>query len=224
MASKETFEHDGKTYTVRLPNSKERAEGERIYNRTYNSALKDGCPLEAEIMGMAREHGIWSDEKDQELSALSEELNQKAAVLDEGGIELDEAKEIALDMRKLRAKLMVLNFTLGELKGESANRKADDARINYFVSQCVLTEGGGKAFKSIDDFYLRQNEDLTQLATLYFSQVWYNYNEDTFSFPEESFLKEYGLDEEVAPPKKEKKPFLKNGKPVKPKKVEEASA
>lgn len=216
MANFETFEHDGKTYKVRLPNSKEREEGERIFSRTFSRALQDGCLLEAQVMKVARDQGLWDENKEAEIAAIKEDLQKKEEVLDEGGIELDEAIEVVREMKSLRAQLWINQLMLAELKSQSANHKAEAARTEYFVSRCLIDEKGNQVFKNVDDYYLQQNSELANLATFNFSKIWYNYNEDSFSFPEDRFIKEFNLQDQFNPPpvKKERKPFLKDGKPI----------
>ncbi len=212
----ETFEVDGKTYSVRLPNAREREEGERIHNRVFAYALKTGGLLEGQIMSVAREHGLWNEEKEAEVKAIREELAEKERVLDEGGIELDEAKAIAVHMKELRTKLLIYNLMLEELRSESVSRKADNAQVEYFVSRCTLCDGK-QVYKDLDDYYLQQNTPLAASAMVAFSKLWYNFNADAFKFPEDQFMEEYFKDE-VVPTivEKQKKPFLKNGKPVEP--------
>lgn len=213
MANVQTFTVNEKEYTVRLPNSKEREEGERIHNRVFAFALKSGGLLDGQIMAVAREHGLWNDEKEAEVSQIRQELADKEKVLDEGGIELDEAKKIALEMKELRMKLLLNNLILEELRAESVSRKADASQIEFFVSRCTM-DGNKQVFKDLDDFYSRQNDELAQMAMITFNKLWYNYNDDIFSFSEDKFMKEYFKEELEAPKKKEKKPFLKEGKPI----------
>ncbi len=213
MANVQIFKVDEKEYTVRLPNSREREEGERIHNRVFAYALKSGGLLDGQIMAVAREHGLWNDEKEAEVAELRKELSDKEAILDEGGIELEEAKAIALQMKELRIKLLLNNLILEELRQESVSRKAESAQIEYFVAKCTL-DGGRTVFKDLDDFYTRQNDPLAQNAMVAFNKLWYNYNEDIFSFTEDKFMQEYFKEELEPLKKKEKKPFLKNGKPV----------
>lgn len=219
MANVQTFTINEKEYTVRLPNSREREEGERIHNRVFNFALKSGGLLDGQIMSVAREHGLWNDEKEAEVAQIRKELADKEQVLDEGGIELEEAKKIALEMKELRMKLLLNNLVLEELRSESVSRKADAAQVEFFVSRCTL-DGNKPVFKDLDDFYSRQNDEIAQTAMITFNKLWYNYNDDIFSFSEDKFMQEYFKDELEAPKKKEKKPFLKGGKPVKPAEVE----
>lgn len=220
MANVQTFTINEKEYTVRLPNSKEREEGERIHNRVFAYALKSGGLLDGQIMGVAREHGLWSDEKEAEVAQIRQELADKERVLEEGGIELDEAKQIALEMKELRMKLLLNNLVLEELRSESVSRKADAAQVEFFVSRCTL-DGNKPVFKDLDDFYTRQNDEIAQAAMIAFNKLWYNYNDDVFSFSEDKFMQEYFKEELEPPKKKEKKPFLKGGKPVE--KVEQTS-
>lgn len=213
MANQETFELDGKSYKVVLPNSKQREEGERIHAKAYATALKSGGFLEGNIYKVARENDLWDDEKEAEVAQIRQELADKERVLEEGGIELEEAEQIALAMKELRYSLLIRNFVLEEIRSHSVNRKADAAKIDYFISCCTLDEKGRAAFSSLDDYYTRQNEDLVSVATLAFSKIWYNYNENTFKFPEDEFLEEFNLIKPAPEPVK-RKPFLKGGVPV----------
>lgn len=209
------FEVDGKKYQVRLPNAKEREEGERIHNRIFAYSLKTGGLLDGQIMSVAKEHGLWSDEKEAEVREIREQLGEKERVLDEGGIELEEAKAIAVTMKELRTKLLIFNLMLEELRGESVSRKADAAQVEFYVSRCTLDEQGRQVYKDLDDYYVNQNAPLAQAAMIAFNKLWYNFNEDSFKFPEDNFMEEYFKEELEPAKKKEKKPFLKDGKPVK---------
>ena len=212
--TKQTFEVDGKTYAVRLPNAKEREEGERIHNRIFAYTLKMGGLLEGQIMMVAKERGLWDEEKEAELKATREELIEKERILDEGGIELDEAKVIATQMKELRTKLLIFNFMLEELRSESISRKADAAQVEFFISRCTLDDRDRQVYKDLDDYYVNQNTPLAQGAMIAFNKLWYNFNEDSLKFPEDVFMQEYFKEELEPPKKKEKKPFLKEGKPV----------
>ena len=132
------FEVDCNKYQVRLPNAKEREEGERIHNRIFAYSLKTGGLLDGQIMSVAKEHGLWSDEKEAEVREIREQLGEKERVLDEGGIELEEAKAIAVTMKELRTKLLIFNLMLEELRGESVSRTADAAQVEFYVSRCTL--------------------------------------------------------------------------------------
>lgn len=212
----QTFEIEGKTYSVRLPNSKEREEGERIHNRIFSYSLKTGGLLDGQVMIVAKEHGLWNEEKEAEVKGIREELAEKERVLDEGGIELEDAKKLAVEMKELRTKLLIYNLMLEELRSESVSRRADNAQVEYFVSRCTMCDGK-QVYKDLDDYYLNQNTPLAQAALVNFNKLWYNFNEDSFKFPEDNFMEEYFKEELEPPKKKEKKPFLKDGKPIKAK-------
>lgn len=207
------FEVDGKIYSIRLPNAKEREEGERIHNRAFSMGVRSGGLLESQVMELARANGLWNDEKDAELKALKEELVQKESTLDEGGIELTEGKLIADSLREIRTKIIIYNLMLEEIRSESVGRRAEVAKMEFFISRCTYCDGK-PVFKDLDDFYTRQNESVAQHATSHFNRLWYNYTEDTFRFPEDVFLDTYFKEEVEAQPIKEKKPFLKNGVPI----------
>lgn len=213
MANQETFELDNKTYKVKLPNSKQREEGERIHARAFALALKNGGFLEGNIYKVAREHGLWDDEKEAKMAEVRQELADKERILEEGGIELEDGEKIAQQMKELRYQLLVQNFILEEIRSQSVNRKADAAKMDFFVSCCTFDEKDKPVFANLDDYYVRQNEEIVGVATLAFSKIWYNYNENTFKFPEDDFLEEFKLIKPAPEPVK-RKPFLRNGVPV----------
>lgn len=212
-----TLNEDGKDvdYEVRMPTAVQRREGRRLYNKTLAECLKDGCILRAQVEDFAIKQGLWSEEKQAKVKALREELSSKARILEEGGIELEEAKKVAESMREIRSDLMELNFKLNEVATLSAEVQAENEEINYLISVCVF-KAGKPYFKSLDDYLQKVGEDpVATVASLQFQYMWYGMdNNVSDSYIENQFLKEFGFEKDEEPEQKERKPFLKDGKPV----------
>lgn len=202
-------------YEVRMPNSKQRRDARRLYNRIFKEALDDGCILQVQLDDFNRQHGLWTDEDEAELRSTRTELGQLEQVLDEGGIELEEANKIADKMVDLRNELFRMNIRINQLADQTAEQQAQASQMDYFVANCTYSNNK-PVFKSLDDYYERlENDDVASRATAEFSAMWYGIDEDSWTFPETKFKKEYGFLDDKKDEPKERKPFLKNGKPVK---------
>lgn len=202
-------------YEVRMPTSVQRREARRLYNKTLAECLKDGCILRAQVSDFAIKQGIWSEEKEAKVKEIRKELEKKGRLLEEGGIELKKAKQIADEMRELREELLKLNFKLSEISSLTAETQAENEELNFLISCCVFANGK-PYFKSLDDYYQKVGDDpVATVASLQFQYMWYGLDNDvSSSFIENKFLKEFGFEKEEEVEVKERKPFLKNGKPV----------
>ena len=156
-----------------------------------------------------------SEEKEAKVKEIRKELEKKGRLLEEGGIELKKAKLIADEMRELREELLKLNFKLSEISSLTAETQAENEELNFLISCCVFANGK-PYFKSLDDYYQKVGDDpVATVASLQFQYMWYGLDNDvSSSFIENKFLKEFGFEKEEEVEVKERKPFLKNGKPV----------
>lgn len=226
------FEVAGVSYKVKKPNSVHKNQGRKIYLQAYNQAIAEPlkCMVKAEATNFAKVHGLWTPEKEAELAELNQKLDEGEKILAEGGIELSAAKNIALEMRENRTKLMWENISLSEIFSNTAERQGEFAETQYLMSVCICQKNGMPAFKDLNDFLNRYDEEFVQVGISKYNELMYGSNADYFKeLPENKFLIEYGfmdqelnlLDEngnkvEIPEDKVERKPFLKDGAPVEP--------
>lgn len=214
-------------YTIKMPNAQQRQEAQRIYNRAFNEiAIKDGCMLRDQVESFARERGILTDERDAKIKELQSKMADIEDKLDLGGIELAEAKDLAIELQNLRGQLLLESASFAALMSNCAEKQAEAVRDDYLMSICICRKPGTPVCKNIDDFLDKQDDAVIQVGVNKFNEMWYGISSDFMKdFPENKFLIEYGFMNEnfellnedgklPEKPKKEKQPFLNNGKPV----------
>ncbi len=69
---------DGKSQEVELrvnlPDNESVTEGEKAYNKRFSEALSSGAFLRIKMDDIAKEQGLWSDDKQQELTEMQNEI------------------------------------------------------------------------------------------------------------------------------------------------------
>lgn len=222
-------EVDGKTYVVKEPGRKEVAAAKLVSNKVFKQSLSsDEFFLRDELYTILRKRGFWNDEKEKELLSIKQKIVDKELVLKRGGIELDEAKEIALSLRVLRYQLLILTAKEREFDHLTVESQADNAYFDALVAECVFDEEGNKIFSSLDDYNQKRNEEYAYVCAEKLAEMVFDISDFEKNLPENKFLTEYGfvdenlklIESESESDSKEEEevkfsPFLKNGEPVK---------
>lgn len=215
-------------YKVRKPNSINKAEARRVYNRAFNEAIANKAMLREEIINLCKARGIWSSQKEAEFAEVRKRVEDAEKILEEGGIELEKAREVALALRVDRIELLVKNANLSDLFEHSAEKQAEFAETQYLMSVCICQKNGHPVCKDLNDFINRYDEEVIVQGIAKYNDLIYGSNTEYYKeLPEIKFLIEYGfmdqdlnlIDEngnkiEVEADKVERKPFLKNGVPI----------
>lgn len=214
-----------KVYVVKKPGQKElsraKLESNKVFKRSISS---DEFFLREELYNILRNRGFWNDEKENELNDLRKQIEEKEVVLKKGGIELQEAKEVALTLKLLRYKLLLLTAKEREFDELTVEAQSDNAYFDALVSECVFDEEGNKVYSSYQDYLSKKSEDYSYQCASALADIIYEFKNFEKTLPENSFLLEYGfideelqlIEEEVVEEDEvvEFKPFLKNGEPI----------
>lgn len=226
-----------KKYFVSKPTAKQDALAKLEANKKFREALDGGSYLREELNKKLMERGIWSDKEDKELKDRQTKLIECLNKLEEGGIELTEARELAIEAKRSRIAIVLLSHKLREHDGQTVEGQSDNAYFDTLVSLCSLDEEGNRLFKSYEDYLEKSSEDYAVACATELSSLVFGLNDDwEKELPENKFLLEYKfIDEEMnyidsegrkvdsegnlvkekeGPTVKEKKPFLVNGNPV----------
>ena len=148
MANKEDFvevnskdEKDNEvTVWVKKPATKDYKTSQVEYNRAFREALEGGAILKKKLGEYMRSQGLWDDAKDSEERTLLDQIASLEGKLKKGGIPLQEAKEKALELRKVRVQFRNLIAERTLLDSNTVEGQADNARFNALVVCCVLNE------------------------------------------------------------------------------------
>lgn len=180
-------------FVVRAPSLQDQREASKIYNQSFSDAIKAKAIVRAKIDEILKEQGLWDDTKQIEFDRLQKEILERERVLAKGGISLNKAKNIALEIRKLRAEIRELISVKTSLDNNTAEGQADNARFNYLVSVCTVYKDNNQPyFKSMED-YLDRSADIVALkAAQTLANMLYGLNNDyEYNLPENKFLKDY---------------------------------
>jgi hypothetical protein len=182
------------------PNVKQRQEGQKIYNKAFRDAVESGAILRGKVNNVMREQNLWDDNKEAEYRKLLEKINGAERKIKSGGIKLNQAKDLALEMRKDRAELRALTSERSSLDNNTAEGQADNAQFNYWVSSCtVYSETGKTYFSNYEDYLNRDDDPATGQAAGSLAMLLYNLDPDyEKKLPENQFLSKYNfVDEEL---------------------------
>lgn len=182
------------------PNVKQRQEGQKIYNKAFRDAVESGAILRGKVNNVMREQNLWDDNKEAEYRKLLEKINGAERKIKSGGIKLNQAKDLALEMRKDRAELRALTSERSSLDNNTAEGQADNAQFNYWVSSCtVYSETGKTYFSNYEDYLNRDDDPATGQAAGSLAMLLYNLDPDyEKKLPENQFLAKYNfVDEEL---------------------------
>ena len=141
------------TVWVKRPSTKEYKNSQIEYNKAFREALEGGAILKKKLGEYMRSQGLWDDAKDSEEKKLLAKIADDEGRLKKGGISLSRAKEIALSLRKTRAKFRTLIAERTMLDSNTVEGQADNARFNSLVTLCVLKQDKRTpAFEDLKDY------------------------------------------------------------------------
>ena len=123
---------------LKTPAAKEYRDSQVEYNKAFRKALDSGALLRQKLSDYMKQQGIWDDEKQKVNDDFVNKIQSKEELLKGGGIKLSEAKEIALELRVLRADFREFLSERNTLDQNSAEGQADNARFSELVRLCML--------------------------------------------------------------------------------------
>ena len=123
---------------LKTPAAKEYRDSQVEYNKAFRKALDSGALLRQKLSDYMKQQGIWDDEKQKVNDDFVNKIQSKEELLKGGGIKLSEAKEIALELRVLRADFRDFLSERNTLDQNSAEGQADNARFSELVRLCML--------------------------------------------------------------------------------------
>ena len=126
------------TVWVKRPSTSEYKDSQIEYNKAFRESLEGGAILKKKLGEYMRSQGLWDDDKDSEEKKLLAKVGKEEAKLKKGGIPLEDAKEIALDLKKTRGKFRTLIAERTLLDSNTVEGQSDNARFNALVTLCVL--------------------------------------------------------------------------------------
>lgn len=187
------FSFNEKKFTVVIPSSEDQKEANKVYNTAFSDAIKAKALVRAKLDDVLAEQGLWDDNKQKSFTDLQNSILEGERKLAKGGIQLKEAKDVAIKMKKDRADLRDLISVKTNLDTHTAEGQADNARFNYLVSSClVYSDTKEPYFKGYQDYLSRASEPVSVLAAQHLASMLYGLDSDyEEKLPENKFLIKY---------------------------------
>jgi hypothetical protein len=188
-----TVEGQTREFVVRSPSVQDQKEASKIYNQEFSDAIKAKAVVRAKIDDLLKEQGLWDDTKQLKLGELQNKLLDSERKLAKGGIPLSEARQVALDMKKVRDDIRDLISVRTALDNHTAEGQADNARFNYLVSACtVYKDSNNKYFINLEDYLNKSTDEVAIKAAQALANMIYGLDNDYESgLPENKFLKQF---------------------------------
>lgn len=182
-----------KEFLVKSPTLDNQREAQKIYNQAFTDAIKSKSVVRAKLDELLEDQGLWNSEKQAKFTLLQKELLEGEKKLAKGGFSLNEAKDLAVKMKKVRDDIRDLISVRTSLDNHSAEGQADNARFNYLVSACVVYNDTKQPyFSNMEDYLNRSTESVALMAAQNLANMLYGLDNDYESnLPENKFLKKY---------------------------------
>jgi hypothetical protein len=178
---------------VRSPSVEDQKEATKVYNNAFSEALKAKAVVRAKLDDLLVEQGLWDESKQNNFNQLQNKILEGERKLAKGGISLNEAKDIAITMKKTRDELRELISVKTNLDTHTAEGQADNARFNYLVYSCTVYKDNNKRyFHNYEDYLSRSTDPVAIEAAQNLASMLYGLDSDyEDKLPENKFLKQY---------------------------------
>ena len=190
-----SFEVGGVKYTVKHPDMNLLKKGNEIRSRVFNQSLKNGDILRDQLDAELRKNKLWNDERDQEYQTLQQEVIDFEFTLQKGGIKLNEARSIALQMSEKRNRMISLLSTRTELDNNTCEGKADAARFNYLFTYSLVYEETGELYfpGGVKEYERSMDDPVAEKAASEFYYLMSESENLDDTLPENKFLKRFNF-------------------------------
>ena len=195
IKQKQDFEVNGKTYAVRRPKVEEIRKANEVRSKAFNEALQRGDMLREQLESELRKRKLWSDSREKTYQALRKKVLDGEYKLKAGGIKLNRAKKIALEMADSRSEMVSLLSSRTDLDSNTCEGKADAARFNYLFAVCLVYDDNGEPYfeNGLDDYLLNQDDAVAIAGASHFYYLLSGSDDVDNQLPENQFLQRFSF-------------------------------
>lgn len=161
---KVTMKEDGRDdreveFAVIEPTLEDHGNAKMVYNTAFGRAIQSGAPLREKLDELLKEQGLWDEEADVKLEELQRNIISHEQKLAAGGISLEQGKNIAITILKLRADMGKTLAPRQHLDINSAQGQAENEQFNSLVAACLVYNDTKKPRYASLEEYLNSNKD-----------------------------------------------------------------
>jgi len=127
-----------KQFAVRLPSYKVMEEANKLKSKVFRESLDAGDMLRDQLEDILRQKGLWNDQRQIEYDTLRKEILDREYQLQKGGIKLIDAKELALQMKEKRQRMIDMLSGRSDLDSQTCEGKSENARFNFLFAHSLV--------------------------------------------------------------------------------------
>lgn len=206
---------DGKEMEVLviMPTGTDLKEAEQYAGKVFRKEVEAGTWLMIEAEKIMRQRNIWNDEMDKRYAETKRKLLDNEVKIMKRTVPLQKGKHgqydkntyygLCLEMRELRNELIELTEIRSSLEKETAEGRANNAKINYLMyCSMVYNKSRKRIFSSYEDFEVKSNRteqnkdwfDLIIKGSNIFQELYFGLQSNISDLlPENLWLKKYGF-------------------------------
>ena len=155
---KKTFSVNDLELAIVKPTQSQLTEANMKYNVAFNEAVKSKAPLRDKVDDILREQGLWGDDRQLKFDNLHKKILDAELRTQKGG-KVSELRQLALNVIKWRDELIDLASVKNKLDGITVEGIAENARLNYLFTICLVNNENGKPFFATYEDYLNYNNE-----------------------------------------------------------------
>lgn len=147
--TRRAFDYQDTTYYLNTPNADTIRRADWHYSKVYNDAIAAGILTQSEVEEILRVRGMIGEDYENEKSKVEGDLDEavmKLEIARAAGEEDGIVQRLALDVGNLRNRLYELNQRRNRPMSNTCEGLAEDARIEYIVSEALENENGTPVF------------------------------------------------------------------------------
>ena len=177
---------------VKKPSIKDIRDSQIEYNKSFKVAIDGGAILKKKLDSYLEEQDIWTSDKQERYDEVMSKISDGEDALRKGGIPLGDAKNVAVEVRRLRNEFRSLIAEKSEMDSNTAESIADNSRFNFLVVRCVRDESNQRVFSSPEDYDEKSEQPWAFEAAAQLANIIYELDPDfNKNLEENRFLYSY---------------------------------
>lgn len=149
-------------YEFRRPSQNVVSKGELVRRTKFSEALRAGVVINAEVIKILKERGLWGDEQEEVSSSLRDKIDELEKKLRDPGLSNDDGILIVTQIKTKRLELENHQSTFTTVVDATCESIASEERNMFYAAECIYNKTTGqKVYKDLEDFKSRLDERST---------------------------------------------------------------
>lgn len=209
---------------VRQAQYQDYEESDQVYATKVASLVKESSPrrkmlLRSDVDKFLRANGVWTEDDENAVSKLREEIDANLAKLSKGGIKRSEGRQLALEITDKRREIVRMMSKRQVFDDVTIESMAENEKVDYLIYCCtVYADSGSNYWDSFEDMKNDKLSDAYRRASVIVAEGVYNIDPNfERNLPENKWLHRFGyVDDELnyVDPKTGER-VSRDGRPVK---------